>query len=338
MASDSSEQRKATQTLSIAIPLYNEEECVQELVERIHLALEGFELPWELILVSDGSVDSTLSEMELMCDRYGNHVRSIELQRNFGQTAAMQAGIDAARGSIIATMDGDLQNDPKDIPRMVRRLIVENLDLVVGWRKNRQDNLWLRKIPSGIANRLIRAFTGVDVHDYGCSLKIYRASVIKNIRLFGEMHRFIPAWVAMHTSPHRIREEIVNHHARSHGKSKYGISRAFRVVLDLLAVHFFMKYSSRPGHFFGVIGLGMGTLGGLMLGYLLIIKLLGQDIGGRPLLLVGILFVIMAIQFITTGVLSEVVARTYYAADTSRSYIVRHEKPAQAEDEGWRSG
>ncbi len=251
-------------------------------------------------------------------------LRIVELQRNFGQTAAMQAGIDAATGRLIATMDGDLQNDPKDIPSMVAELERRQLDLLVGWRRNRQDGLLLRKIPSWCANYLIGRITGVKLHDYGCSLKIYRASIIKQVKLMGEMHRFIPAWVAGVVPSSRIGEMVVTHHARQHGQSKYGISRTFRVILDLLSVMFFMRYKARPGHFFGSLGLGLGAISALIMLYLFVDKfILGNDIGTRPMLMVGIVFMLSSVQLITTGILAEMIARTYYRDDTSPNYIVR---------------
>ena len=191
-------------SLSIVVPFYNEEDNIAPLVKRVHEALIGYENPWELVLVDDGSSDATIERALQSAKEYGPHVRVVELTRNFKQTAAMQAGIDAARGDVIVTMDGDLQNDPIDIPRMVARLLNEDLDLVAGWRQNRQDGLFLRKIPSKIANRLIARMTGVKLRDYGCSLKAFRGSVIKSVRLYGEMHRFIPAWLAMVTTPRRI--------------------------------------------------------------------------------------------------------------------------------------
>ncbi|MFZ5594149.1 MAG: glycosyltransferase family 2 protein [Pseudomonadota bacterium] len=311
--------------LSLIIPMYNEELNVAPMAARVHEALRGYAHPWELILVNDGSADATEREMHKAQQHYGGHVRVVTLQRNFGQTAAMQAGIDAARGDVIAMLDGDLQNDPIDIPRMVNRLLEEDLDLVAGWRRNRQDGLWLRKIPSRIANRLIRRITQVHLHDYGCSLKVFRADVLKTVRLYGEMHRFIPAWLAVSTSPSRIKEEVVHHHARKFGESKYGISRTFRVILDLLSVYFFMRYKSRPGHFFGKIGFIFGALGGVILSYLLFLKIFfGESIGTRPLLMAGVLFVVVAVQFFTTGVLSELIARTYFESSNTRSYVVRN--------------
>jgi glycosyltransferase involved in cell wall biosynthesis len=246
------------------------------------------------------------------------------LRRNFGQTAAMQAGIDLAHGSIIATMDGDLQNNPHDIVRMVRRLLDEDLDLLVGWRRERQDNLWLRKVPSWLANRLIVAVTGVRLHDYGCSLKIFRASVIRQVRLYGEMHRFIPTWMATVTSSDRIKEEPVSHFARVHGHSKYGLSRTFKVLLDLLSMYFFARFRASPGHFFGRIGLLCGFGGGVALAWLGWRKFVdGESIANRPLLLLGVLLAVIGVQFICTGIVTEMLARTYFEAGGTRTYLVR---------------
>ena len=331
------EQTTQPHRLSIIIPMYNEADNVVPMAGRVHEVFVHYGHPWELILINDGSDDATEETMRAVSRDYGPHVRIINLQRNFGQTAALQAGIDAARGDVIATLDGDLQNDPYDIPRMVKRLLEEGLDLVAGWRMSRNDAL-IRKIPSVIANRLIAGITNVRLHDYGCTLKVYRTHVIKGVRLYGDMHRFIPAWIASATSQSRIKEEIVSHHARKFGKSKYGISRAYRVLLDLLSVYFFMRYRSRPGHFFGRIGLVFGTLGFLALGYLFIVKVfLGEDIGTRPLLLIGVLCVVMAVQFLTTGVLSEMVARTYFESSDNKAYITRNPKGADdVADTDWK--
>ncbi|TCL76221.1 glycosyltransferase family 2 protein [Rhizobium sp. BK251] len=310
--------------LSLVVPVFNEEESVGPLIDRICTAMGDFTAPWELILIDDGSTDATLVNARKSIERQGLALKIVELQRNFGQTAAMQAGIDAASGRLIATMDGDLQNDPKDIPAMVAELERRGLDLLVGWRKNRQDGLFLRKIPSWCANYLIGRITGVKLHDYGCSLKIYRSAIIKQVKLMGEMHRFIPAWVAGVVPSSRIGEMVVTHHARQHGVSKYGISRTFRVILDLLSVMFFMRYKARPGHFFGSLGLGLGALSALILAYLFVDKfILGNDIGTRPLLFVGVMLFLSSVQLITTGILSEMLARTYYRDDDSPNYIVR---------------
>lgn len=311
-------------SLSLVIPMYNEEDNVRPMTTAIHEALAEYEHPWELIYVNDGSSDNTLKTLHEVAEEHGNHVRVVELQRNFGQTAAMQAGIDYARGEILVTMDGDLQNDPRDIPRMVDRLHKEDLDLLAGWRKDRKDNLWMRKVPSRIANIIIGKLSGIQLNDYGCSLKVYRMDVIKSVRFYGEMHRFIPAWMATHTSPSRIKEEVVNHHARQFGESKYGLSRVYRVILDLLSVYFFMGYRAKPAHFFGRIGLTFGAVGSLILSYLLVIKFgFGEDIGNRPLLITGVLFVVVSIQFFTTGIVSEMITRTYYESSGAKPYIVR---------------
>jgi len=325
--------------LSVVVPIYNEEDNVERLVERMHEALGDGDRPWELVLVDDGSRDDTVERALAMRERFGPHVRVVQLQRNFGQTAAMQAGIDHARGKIICTLDGDLQNDPADIPRMVDRLLDENLDLLVGWRRARKDDP-LRMFLSRVANRIIGRITGVHLHDYGCSLKIYRASVVRNIRLYGEMHRFIPAWIAGATHPSKIAEEVVQHHPRTRGTSKYGLSRAWRVVLDLFAVYFFMRYRARPGHFFGSIGLFFGLVGGAALVYLTLLKFItGVDIGDRPLLLMGVLFVLIGIQLLTTGVLAEMATRTYYESARVRPYLVRPDGVDEpAPDDAWQEG
>jgi glycosyltransferase involved in cell wall biosynthesis len=316
--------------------MYKEEDVAQLLVERVHDGLSDYQGNWELVCVDDGSPDQTVVRLKAAAEQFGNQVRVIELQRNFGQTAAMQAGIDAARGELIVTMDGDLQNDPKDIPRMVDELIERDLDLLQGWRVNRQDAAIKRKLPSKIANRLIAKITGVKLHDYGCSLKVYRASVLKQVRLFGEMHRFIPVWVAGVTSPRRIGETPVTHHAREFGESKYGISRTFRVIIDIISVFFFLRYKARPGHFFGSIGLASGAIGGAMLSWLFAVKFfLGEDIGSRPMLMIAIFLILMALQFLTTGVIAEMLSRIFFQDNRSASFVVRPSAPI-ADDECWK--
>lgn len=310
--------------LSLVVPVFNEEESVGPLIARIEQAMENFPGLWELILIDDGSTDATLANARQAIGREGLDLHIVSMQRNFGQTAAMQAGITQARGRLIATLDGDLQNDPSDIPQMVEELERRELDLLVGWRKNRQDGLFLRKVPSWIANRLIGRMTGVKLHDYGCSLKVYRASVIKQVRLMGEMHRFIPAWVAGVVPSSRIGEMPVTHHARAHGTSKYGISRTFRVILDLVSVMFFMRFKARPGHFFGSVGLALGALASAILVYLAFDKfVMGDDIGMRPLFLIGIMLFLSSVQLITTGILAEMLARVYFKDDSSLAYVVR---------------
>jgi glycosyltransferase involved in cell wall biosynthesis len=327
-----SDPRPQRPSLSVVIPLYQEAVNVAPLLARVHEGLADYGGPWELICVDDGSRDGTAARLHDAAQDYGGHVRVIRLGRNFGQTAAMQAGFDAARGELIASLDGDLQNDPADIPRLVTELIERDLDLLQGWRRDRQDALVLRKIPSRIANRLIARVTGVRLHDYGCSLKVYRARVLKRIALFGEMHRFIPVWVAGVTDPERIGESVVNHAPRRFGTSKYGISRTFRVLLDLLAAFFFLRFGSRPGHFFGSIGIALGLIGSLMMGYLLVVKfIVGHDIGTRPLLFVAILLLVASLQFLTTGVLAEMLTRTFYASsDRTHHCIAWQTDPATA--------
>lgn len=322
-------------SLSVVIPLYREADNVVPLLARVHEGLAGYGGPWELICVDDGSRDGTAQRLREAAAGYGTHVRVIRLGRNFGQTAAMQAGFDAARGELIASLDGDLQNDPMDIPRLVDELLARDLDLLQGWRRDRQDALIMRKIPSRIANRLIARVTGVKLHDYGCSLKVYRAAVIKRVELFGEMHRFIPVWVAGVTDPNRIGESVVTHSARRFGQSKYGISRTFRVLLDLLAASFFLRFGARPGHFFGAIGISFGVVGALIMAYLAVVKfVLGADIGGRPLLFVGILLLVASAQFLTTGVLAEMLARTFYASSDRTHHCIAWQTDPQAA--GWK--
>ena len=321
------------QSLSVVIPLYHEADNVGPLLARVHEGLAGYPHPWELICVDDGSGDDTVKRLREHSDELGSHIRVIRMRRNFGQTAAMQAGITAARGAFIATLDGDLQNDPADIPRMLEELQARDLDLLQGWRQKRRDDS-VRKFFSRVANRLIARITGVNLHDYGCSLKVYRAEVIKRVRLFGEMHRFIPVWVAGVTSPARIGETVVTHQARQFGESKYGLSRTFRVIVDLLTVFFFLRFRARPGHFFGTIGLIFGALGSLGMAWLGFVKfVLGEAIAGRPLLFVSVLFIVMSIQMLTTGVLSELLARTFFESSGGRAY---HVLEMDGDDAAWK--
>jgi len=294
--------------LSVVIPLYKEEDNVERLVDELHAALETYPGEFELVLVDDGSIDRT---REMLLDaraNRGDHIMVISHRRNLGQTQAMQTGLQAARGDVIAFMDGDLQNDPADIPAMVEKLETDHLDLLCGWRKNRQDTLD-RTLPSRMANWLIGRVSGVALHDYGCSLKVGRRDVLEGLDLRGEMHRFIPLWVANLTHPSRIAEIAVNHRARIAGTSKYGISRTPRVILDLLAAWFFLRFRERPGHFFGVAGLITGGLGGIALTYLFVLKLFGMDIGNRPLLITGVLLALVGLQLITTGLVAEMLTR-----------------------------
>lgn len=294
--------------LSVVIPLYKEEDNVERLVDELHAALELYPGEFELVVVDDGSTDRTRELLLESRSNRGDHIMVISHKRNLGQTQAMQTGLQAARGDVIAFMDGDLQNDPADIPSMVEKLETEHLDLLCGWRKNRQDSLD-RTLPSQMANWLIGRVSGVALHDYGCSLKVGRKEVLEGLDLRGEMHRFIPLWVANLTHPSRIAEIPVNHRARVAGTSKYGISRTPRVILDLLAAWFFLRFRERPGHFFGVAGLITGGLGGVALAYLLVLKLVGVDIGNRPLLITGVLLALVGLQLITTGLVAEMLTR-----------------------------
>lgn len=323
--------------LSVVVPMYNEVENAVPLLDAVQAALADYPSPWELVVVDDGSRDGTGLALERRAAELGPHLRVIRLRRNFGQSAAMQAGIDAARGDVIVTMDGDLQNDPADIPSLVAKLLEEDKDLVAGWRARRQDAMVLRKIPSRIANRLIRNATRLEFHDLGCSLKAFRAPVLREIRLFGEMHRFIPAWLATVTSPDRMAEVPVRHRGRERGTSKYGITRTFRVIVDLLAVYFFLRFRARPGHFFGVLGLLVMAAGMAVLAYLLGLKLFGESIGGRPLLLLGFFFVMGGVQLLTTGVLAEIVIRVYFDGRLAKAYHAS-ERAAPAAEEGWHQG
>jgi glycosyltransferase involved in cell wall biosynthesis len=320
--------------LSVVVPMYDEVENVEPMLDSVQAALAAYPFPWELVVVDDGSRDGTARALVRHAARLGPHVRVVRLLRNYRQTAAMQAGIDAARGDVIVTMDGDLQNDPRDIPRLVARLLREDLDLVAGWRRRRHDGLLLRRLPSIAANRLIRRMTGLEFQDLGCSLKAFRASVLREVRLYGEMHRFIPAWLATVTSPDRMAEEPVTHHGREHGRSKYGLSRTFRVLVDLVSVVFFLQYRARPGHFFGGLGLGVLGVGVAILGYLLSLKVLGEDIGGRPLLSLGFFCVIGGLQFLTTGVLAELLVRIYFESRHAQPYHAAPEPPLSP-DAGW---
>ncbi len=304
---------KKPHSLSVVIPMHREEDNVAPMLKSVHDGLKAYVGAWELIVVDDGSTDDTAPRLMAEAKKYGDHVRIIRLARNHGKTSAQQVGYDAARGDLIATLDGDLQNDPADIPRMVEELDARDLDMLCGVRVKRQDTWINRKFPSKIANWLIGEVTGVRITDYGCGLQVTRAGVIRRIRLYGEMHRFVPVWAAMQISPSRIGETPVKHYARQFGQSKYGISRTFRVILDLLTVFFFLRFQARPGHFFGVIGLAFGFLGSMVMSYLLFVKfILGESIGGRPLFLISILLLVFSMQFITTGVLAEMLARVLH--------------------------
>ena len=306
-------------TVSVVIPLYNEEENVRELHHRLKEVLDTMGTDYEVLFVDDGSTDSTLALLQEIQSQDSNVV-VLSLRRNFGQTAAFAAGFDYSRGDIIITMDGDLQNDPHDIPKFIE--MMKDNDLVSGWRKKRKDPFISRRLPSIMANWLISKVTGVNLHDYGCSLKAYKRDVIKNLKLYGEMHRFIPAVASWYGV--RIAEVETTHHPRLRGKSKYGISRTVKVVLDLITVKFLQSFSTKPLQFFGPIGLLSGALGFFISLYLALGKLfLGRDIGGRPLLLLGALLIIVGIQFIGMGLLGEMMVRVYHETQKKPIYVIK---------------
>ncbi|MEW6001377.1 MAG: glycosyltransferase family 2 protein [Nitrospirota bacterium] len=306
-------------TLSIVIPLYNEEENIKILHEKLRETLDPLEKEYEIIFVDDGSTDGTLPVLEEVQAK-DKRVVVLSLRRNFGQTAAFAAGFDFARGDVIVTMDGDLQNDPADIPRLLE--LINDNDLVSGWRKKRKDPFFRRRLPSLIANWLISNVTGVKLHDYGCSLKAYRRDVIKNLKLYGEMHRFIPAVASWYGV--RVAEVETIHHRRLRGKSKYGISRTIKVVLDLITVKFLQSFSTKPIQFFGPLGVFSGLLGFLISLYLTADKLLyGRNIGGRPLLLLGALLIIVGIQLIGMGLLGEMLVRVYHESQRKPIYVIK---------------
>ena len=309
------------ESLSVVIPFFNEEGNAGQLIAELHDALEDLDMPWEVVAVNDGSRDATSEELEGSRRRFGRQVCVVNFARNFGQTAAMQTGIDRARGSLIVTMDGDRQNDPEDIPRLINYLFENDLDMVSGWRKDRQDDVIRRKLPSQVANRLIRRTTGVDVRDSGCSLKIFRAHIIKQVVLMGEMHRFTSAWVASVTDPKRIGEMAVSHRARTVGSSKYGLSRTIRVILDLVFVLFFMRFSRRPGHFFGTLGLASMAISAAVLSNTIIVVGQGQPLTTTPSLVIGISLLFISVQLLTVGFLAEILTRS----GPSKAYQIRTE-------------
>jgi glycosyltransferase involved in cell wall biosynthesis len=317
--------------LSVVVPVFNEEASLAELHRELTETLAAWGRPYEIIVVDDGSRDNTFAALRAMQAR-DTHLRVIRFRRNFGQTAAFSAGFAHARGRYIVTSDGDLQNDPRDIPAMVQTLEDGDYDIVCGWRKDRQDPFLSRRLPSVLANRLISRATGVALHDYGCSLKVFRAEVVKPLKLYGEMHRFLPA-IASEQGV-RIAEVVVNHRARRHGMSKYGIGRTVRVILDLLTVKFMLSYSTRPLQIFGLLGFGMGALGAIITGYLAYVRLTGQQaIGNRPMLFFGGLLLITGVQLVTLGLLAEVQARTYHESQDKPIYVIREIVEADAASE-----
>jgi glycosyltransferase involved in cell wall biosynthesis len=306
--------------LSVVIPFYNEAQNIPIFFDELCRVLEGTGWTWEIVAVDDGSQDATFSLLKGEAIRR-SHVKAVQLRKNFGQTAALSAGFDLAEGEIIITMDGDLQNDPADIPTLVAR-IREGYDIASGWREKRKDPFLSRRLPSIIANKMISWVTGVALHDYGCTLKAFKKEVAKNIRLYGELHRFIPAiasWMGV-----TIAEVAVNHRSRKFGRSKYGISRTIRVLLDLITVKFLLTYSTRPIHVFGLWGILAGLAGFGLAGYLTIQRLFfAIPLANRPILLLAILLIFIGIQFISMGLLGELQVRTYHESQGKPIYYLK---------------
>ena len=304
--------------LSVVIPVMNEQGNIEPLTQRIADALA--DIQHEIIFVDDGSSDRTVAEIEQFAKP---NTRVLVLNRNYGQTTAMAAGIDAAQGELIVMLDGDMQNDPYDIPLMMEKMEAEQCDVVAGIRANRQDGFFLRKVPSRIANWLIRRTTGVHIQDYGCTLKLFKSEVAKNLGLYGELHRYIPVLAHMHGA--KITQMDVRHHPRHAGVSKYGIGRTLKVASDLMLMLFMQKYAQRPMHFFGGSGIVLFLTGMLINCYLVIDKILGASIGARPLLILGVLLTITGIQLITTGFVADLVMRTYYESQNKTPYTIKKE-------------
>ncbi|MEM1221050.1 MAG: glycosyltransferase family 2 protein [Bacteroidota bacterium] len=305
-----------TKTLSVVVTVYNEEENIRPLIERITEALQGYD--YEIVYVDDGSTDGTLAELKAI-----DHptLKIVTFRKNYGQSLALMAGMDHSIGDYIITMDGDLQNDPSDIPAMVKLAEEGEWDLVAGIRAKRKDGFILRKLPSLIANWIIRRSSGVHMKDYGCALKVFKADVAKELGIYGELHRFIP--VLAHLEGARITQMDVKHHSRQFGKSKYGLNRTIKVISDLVLMIFFKKYLQKPMHLFGNIGVILFAVGVLINMYFLVLKIMGQDIWQRPLLILGVLLVIGGIQFLTIGIVTEIQMRTYFESQRKRPYKVR---------------
>lgn len=307
--------------LSIVIPVYNEQENLPLLFDALHQALDPLPHPWEVIFVDDGSQDGSLNILRQLVERDPSHVRVIAFRRNFGQTAAIAAGIDHARGDVIVLLDADLQNDPADIPLLLAKL-EEGYDVVSGWRKDRKDNTLTRTIPSRLANTLISWVTGVHLHDYGCTLKAYRREVLSGFRLYGEMHRFIPVYA--HAVGARITEMVVRHHPRRFGKAKYGLERTIKVILDLFTVKFLLSYSNKPIYLFGGTGILLMGASAAMLFFLLIRRLFfNVAVLGSPIFQMSAMFFILGFQSVLMGLIAELLVRTYHEAQGKPTYTVR---------------
>jgi glycosyltransferase involved in cell wall biosynthesis len=307
--------------LSIVVPVYNEEENIPLLHQAIVAAIEPLRLEWEVILVDDGSRDGSLPALLRLASADPAHVRVVELRRNFGQTAAIAAGIDHSSGEVLILIDADLQNDPADIPMMLEQ-IRAGYDVVSGWRKNRKDDFATRTLPSRLANGLISWVTGVHLHDYGCTLKAYRREVLTGFRLYGEMHRFIPVYASSVGA--RIIELPVNHHPRRFGKAKYGLERTIKVILDLFTVKFLSSYANKPIYLFGGTGIALMAVAALVLFYLFVRRVFfGISILGSPLLQISTMVSILGFQSVLMGLIAELLVRTYHESQGKRTYTVR---------------
>ncbi len=303
--------------LSLVICVWNEEQNIKPLSEQIKSALDDYE--FEAIFVDDGSTDNTRGEIKKIND---DRFVLVELKKNYGQSSALQAGIDHAEGEFVVLLDGDLQNDPADIPMMLKMMEEDEWEMVAGVRANRKDGMFLRKVPSKIANYMIRKATGIHMKDLGCTLKIFTKETIKSIHIYGELHRYIPALITFEGAT-KITQVDVNHRSREFGESKYNLSRTTRVLSDLILMVFFKKYLQRPMHFFGTIGIATFGIGVLINFYMLILKVLSHDIWGKPLLLLGILLVMGGIQFVTIGIIAELQMRTYFESQNKKPYRVK---------------
>lgn len=306
--------------LSVVIPVYNEEDNIQPLYDELSVALDELGRSYEVIVIDDGSKDDSFNRLKAIHEK-DSRWQIISFRRNFGQTAGMAAGFEASRGKTVVTIDADLQNDPRDIGKILDKM-AEGYDIVSGWRVDRKEPFFSRRLPSITANKLISRTTGVHLHDYGCTLKAYDHVVAKNVKLYGELHRFIPALASQIGV--KVAEVPVNDRPRLHGSSKYGINRTFKVFLDLIAVSFYLSYFNRPLYVFGGIGFIVGAIGSVILTYLGFVRLiLLQDIGDRPLLMLGILLVVLGVQMVTTGLVADMVMRTYHESQSKPIYHVR---------------
>ena len=315
-----SKELKSGIELSIVVPIYNEKDSILKLYKGLYKTLSGMNLKYEVLLIDDGSTDGTFNEL-IKINSKNKSFKIISFRKNFGQTSAISAGFDFAEGNVIITLDADLQNDPRDIPLLLKKLN-KGYDIVSGWRVNRKDKAVTRRFPSVVANKIISKLTGVYLHDYGCTLKAYKREVIKNIDLYGEMHRYIPAiasWMGV-----RVSEVPVRHHSRKYGRSKYGVSRTIKVILDIITLKFLLSYSQRPIQIFGVLGLFSATVGFFMTAYLIIMRIFfNQALSERPLFILSIFMIFIGVQLVTMGLLAEVLMRVHHEVRNKSTYVVK---------------